>query len=176
MFRYAIAQVLFDPNELEQQQQPEPEPGETPAPEIATSGQATLFARNAHGSYEKATFSFEFALRDDPNNEIGNDWDLQYGNVPNHFHVAIVSDDRSRIVDLGQVQFEQPNLERLPALPAYPQPRRDFVPAVVGHVYLVHTADRNSDLYALFRVDSVNQNNSCDISWKRIPVPAAGDQ
>ncbi|MBP87702.1 MAG: hypothetical protein CMJ64_13425 [Planctomycetaceae bacterium] len=96
---------------------------------------------------------------------------MQYGNVPNHFHVTMVSDDRSRMVDLGDTSFEQLDLSLLPKLPAHPHPSRDFVPAMVGHVYLVHTADRNTDLYALFRVDQLNPDRSCDISWKRSKAP-----
>lgn len=165
-----IGQIITDPAKVknENQQQPKPVPS---GPDETRVGKATLFSRIAHRSYDKATFSFEFALRDDPTNKIGNDWDLQYGNVPNHFHVTMVSDDRSRIVDLGEMSLEQLDVNQLRKLPPHPRPQREFLPAVVGHVYLVHTVDRNTDLYALFRVDQLHQNNTCDISWKRIETP-----
>jgi hypothetical protein len=172
--RQAIGQVLIDASKA-QQQQPKSEPAELPSDGVARSGKATLLSRLAHRSYEKATFSFEFALRDDPTKKIGNDWDLQYGSVSDHFHVTMVSDDRSRIVDLGEASFETLDLGGLPKLPANPRPQRKFVPAMVGHVYVVHTVDRNTDLYALFRVDQINPDQSCDISWKRIQAPGSAE-
>lgn len=174
MYRHAISQVMFDPNEAKRQR-PKPASSESGSEGIARSGQATLFSRSAHRDYEKATFSFEFALRDDPNSTIGNDWDLQFGSVPNHFHVTMVSDDRSRIADLGEATLEQLDLAQLEKLPATARPQREFVPAIVGHVYVVHTVDRNTDLYAVFRVDEITQNRSCNISWKRIDAPGAAD-
>jgi len=46
----------------------------------------------------------------------------------------MVSDDRSRIVDLGQLDFEQIDLRQLQKLPASLQPRRDIVPAAVATI------------------------------------------
>ncbi|MFV1964677.1 MAG: hypothetical protein ACC628_04590 [Pirellulaceae bacterium] len=87
--------------------------------------------------------------------------------------MAMVSDDRSRIIDLGETSWEQIDPKRLPKLVPYPRPRRDFLPAVMSHVYLVHTVDRNSDLYVLFRVEAITQQGTCDITWKRIKEPRA---
>jgi len=53
---------------------------------------------------------------------------------------------------------------------------------MVGHMYLVHTHDRDlseprryaytlSDFYTLFRVEELRPNESCTITWKRIPAP-----
>jgi hypothetical protein len=134
------------------------------------SGEAKLLGRATHGSYDKATFSFEFGIRDDPTVSIGNDWDLQFGSVPLHFHVTMVSDDRSRIVDLGSKKMDEIAVADLEELPANPFPRREFVRAIEGHVYLVHTVDRNTDLYALFRVNKLNADDSCEISWKRVSI------
>ena len=135
-------------------------------------GKATLFDRMVHRDYQKATFSFEFGVRDDPTYRYSNDWDLQYGNSGDHFHVTMVSDDRSRIVDLGKTEWKQLDTTRLAELPPHPRPRREFVPTVLGHIYLVHTVDRNSDLYALFRVEAVHeQKGTCDITWRLVDAP-----
>jgi len=143
-----------------------------PAPKEHKLGEATLFSRMVHRDYEKATFSFEFGVRDDPTCRHANDWDLQYGNGGDHFHVTMVSDDRSRIVDLGKLDWGQLEATRLERLPPHPQPRREFVPTVSGHIYLVHTVDRNSDLYALFRVEAVaRQPGTCDITWRLVDAP-----
>ncbi|MDA1056141.1 MAG: hypothetical protein O3C40_37660 [Planctomycetota bacterium] len=135
-------------------------------------GEATLFSRTVHRDYQKATFSFEFGLRDDPAYLHANDWDLQYGNGGEQFHVTMVSDDRSRIVDLGKMDWEQLDTARLAKLPPHPQPRREFVPTALGHIYVVHTVDRNTDLYALFRVEAVQQQQgTCDITWRLVDAP-----
>ncbi len=133
---------------------------------------ATLFSRMVHRDYQKATFSFEFGVRDDPKFLHANDWDLQYGNGGDHFHVTMVSDDRSRIVDLGQINWDGFAKKGLPKLVPNPQPRREFVQTIPGHIYVVHTVDRNSDHYAVFRVDAVDQaKGTCEIEWRLANAP-----
>ena len=170
MLRQMLGQILA----VDVAANPQDKPA-SPAYGSATDklGEATLFARTAFRDYQKATFSFEHALRDDPTNITGNDWDVQYGNAGNHFHVAMVSDDRSRMIDLGATTWEELDMDKLEKRPPYPRPRREFVPAVTGHIYLVHTVDRNTDLYALFRVEKITQKGTCDITWKRIKPPGA---
>ena len=167
LLRQRLRQLLAAPAE-----QVSSTPGSTPAPKEMKLGEATLFARMLHRDYQKATFSFEFGVRDDPAYQHANDWDLQYGNGGNHFHVTMVSDDRSRIIDLGKMDWEQLDTTRLARLPPHPQPRREFVPTAEGHLYMVHTVDRNSDLYALFRVEAVDQRQGkCDITWRVVDAP-----
>ena len=143
------------------------QPKQHAPPLYPDEGQATLFARSNFGSFEKSTFSFEFGRRDDPQNLTLNDWDLQYGNGGNHFHVAMVADDLSHMIDLGKREWQQIDLERLPKLPPHRRSKREMIRAIPGHIYLVHTVDWNSDLYALFRVERVSQDGVCDITWKR---------
>jgi len=170
MLRRRLSQLLTPPAQSDQASPSVV--GAIPSPKKVKLGQATLFSRMVHRDYQKATFSFEFGLRDDPTYLHRNDWDLQYGNGGEHFHVAMVSDDRSRIVDLGQIDWGQLDTTRLAKLPAHPQPRREFVPTAPGHVYMVHTVDRNSDLYALFRVERVDpQQGTCDITWRLVDAP-----
>ena len=69
--------------------------------------------------------------------------------------------------------------EVLPAL----RPKNDgrpkidplFVKAIVGHIYVIHVVDDQSDFYAVFRVDAL-QEGACDVSWKLIPTPPNQDE
>jgi len=38
-------------------------------------------------------------------------------------------------------------------------------------MYVVHTKDRETDMYALFRVEALEPGKSVTISWKRIQSP-----
>ena len=133
-------------------------------------GRAVLLSRRGHGDYEKATFSFEHGTRDGSTGLVRNDWDVEFGNGQDVFSVTMVVDDRSRIQDLGPLTWAELGDTDLPDLPAYPQPTREEpVPAVVGHMYLVHTADRDSNLLAVFRVEELVPGDSVSITWKRLP-------
>jgi len=143
--------------------------GKSPKP-----GRITLLARAKYKDYEKATFSFEHGVRDDPKLELTrNDWDLEYGNGGDALGVTMVTDDRSRIKDLGAMRWSE--IRRISELPAHPVPTREpVVPAVVGHMYLVHTRDSDSDFYALFRVEELVHGDRCTITWKLVPNPEPG--
>lgn len=146
-------------------------PTPSPAGEFPEPGRITLLARAKYQDYEKATFSFEHGIRDDPKLAITrNDWDLLYGNSGDALDVTMVSDDRSRIKDLGPLNWSDDIV--ITELPAHPVPTREpGQPAVVGHMYLVHTRDRDSDFYALFRVEELKHSDSCTITWKLVPNP-----
>ena len=68
----------------------------------------------------------------------------------------------------------------LPNLPAFETPTREKdVQAKVGHLYYVHTADSDSDHYALFRVEEMKNQveetkngGTVLISWKLVGTPA----
>ena len=128
-------------------------------------------------NYTQAAFSFKYGVNGDaalPTTR--NNWDLLFGNspTPDAFDVTMVGDDRSRIQDLGA--FNWTDKFQVPALPAYQQPTREpSVKAIVGHMYLVHNKDRDSDHYALFRVESLEPGVSVTISWKLIPAPEAAE-
>ena len=151
---------------------------------VPDSGTARLESRRAdkqsgEDNYIYATYSFEKAA----NGPSGfaatrNDWDILFSTiraadgkvVKDIFDVTMVTDDRSRILDLGENQLTQ--VFDLPPLPAFEKPGRErSVEAVIGHVYLVHTADSNSDLYTLFRLDELKRGESAVISWKHIEPP-----
>ena len=124
-------------------------------------------------NYTQAAFSFKYGVNGDAVLKVTrNNWDLLFGNspVPDAFDVTMVVDDCSRIKDLGAVNWS--DAFDVPALPAYPEPTREpSVKAIVGHMYVVHTKDRDNDHYALFRVESLEPGKSVTISWKLVASP-----
>jgi hypothetical protein len=157
---------------------------------------ATLFSRQTYkGKYEgygRAAFSFEHGVRSDVGVQAPrNDYDLEYGNISlggdsDWLTVSMVTDDRSRIKDLGEMGW--PEVYHVPVLPAGPEPWKGIrfpkagesfeessdgqvTRAVQGHIYVVHTKDSDTDLYAMFRVDALVPNDRCVISWKVVPSP-----
>lgn len=128
---------------------------------------------NGVDNYTQAAFSFKYGVNGDSALKLTrNNWDLLFGNSPlaDAFDVTMVTDDCSRIKDLGALKWS--NAIDVPALPAYAQPMREpSVKAIVGHMYLVHTKDRDEDHYALFRVETLQPGKSVTISWKLVSVP-----
>jgi hypothetical protein len=69
--------------------------------------------------------------------------------------------------------------DELPPLPEPPpetrkrKPKVDpmFVPAVLGHLYVIHVVDDTRDFYALFRVEALQRGDNCTISWRLIAPP-----
>lgn len=156
----------------------------------------TLLSRAKYQDYDKATFSFKHGVRDDPGALITkNDWDLLYGNLTfNHdsdwFTVAMASDDRSQIKDLGEMTWAE--VSNVPLLPPCPETNErctmlrlarnaegkivsdvngHTAKAFVHHMYVAHIKDRRSDFYVMFRVEELQPNDSCTISWKLVPSP-----
>ena len=135
---------------------------------------ATLLARkviNDQDNYVDATFSFEHGMNGEGALPFTrNDWDIEFGNFVDSFHVTMVVDDCSRIQDLGALNWS--DAFQVPILTAYPVPTRDPpVTAIVGHMYVVHTKDTETDLYALFRVEALDPGKSVTISWKSVQTP-----
>ena len=134
-------------------------------------------------NYANATFSFIVGANGPAAQKLTrNDWDIQFTSmrrgekvISDWFHVTMVTDDRSRIIDLGKREWSE--LIDLPELPAYEKPTREKdVQAQVGHMYYVHTADSDSDHYALFRVEEMKSGESVGITWKLVGQPAEGSK
>ena len=122
---------------------------------------ATLVARrtiDGYDNYDLATFSFKYGGNGPITRRLThNNWDILFGNTPNRdtFDVTMVTDDRSRIKDLGELSWD--DTFTVPSLDAYPKPTREpSVNVVAGHMYLVHSRNRDSDHYSLFRVGLFN--------------------
>lgn len=144
-------------------------------PEI-TPRLATLVARrvvDGYDNYAKATFSFKFGVNGDEAQKLTrNNWDVLFDNSQDRdiFDVTMVTDDCSRIKDLGRLSWY--DTFTVPSLDAYPKPTREAsVDALEGHMYLVHSRDKDSDHYALFRVEALQPLQSVTISWKLLPPP-----
>jgi len=128
---------------------------------------------NGADNYAYATYSFKFGGNGAEVQKLcRNNWELIFGNSPeaDSFDVTTVTDDRSRILDLGDHRWDD-NFE-VPNLPAYEKPQREpSLKAIAGHMYLVHSRDTDTDLYTLFRVEKLVPGVRVDITWKLIPAP-----
>ena len=136
----------------------------------------TLPARriiNGQDNYQDAAFSFKFGMNGVGTLPMtGNNFDILFGNSPSFdtFLVTMVVDDCSRIRDMGALNWG--DAFQVPVVPAFPVPTREpDVDAIVGHMYVVHTKDTESDLYALFRVEALVPRTSVTISWKSVRSP-----
>ena len=125
------------------------------------SGEALLWARRTFGDYLKATFSFEFATRD----HVGvtrNDWDFVFGNEgPSQVRVNTVTDDRSEVREVEAYHMEAKTVGLLPA-----DGYAGTADLRVGGTYAVHTVDRDSDLWSLFRVTALDPGKWVEIRWR----------
>ena len=136
----------------------------------------TLLARkkvNDVDNYRQAAFSFKYGINGDAAMKVTrNNWDLLFGNspLPDAFDVTMVTDDCSRIKDLGALNWS--DTFDVPVLPAHLKPTREpSVKAIVGNMYVVHSKDTDDNHYALFRVESLEPGKSVTISWKLVTSP-----
>jgi hypothetical protein len=135
---------------------------------------ATLFSRRMHGDYLKAVFSFKFGLQNDPGLKLThNQWDLLFDNGDGGFTVGMTQDDRSRLVDVGEMTWGA--LKKVPIVTALPEgARMGSVPARQDHMYVLHTLNNSTNLYSIFRVDWLEPGDQCAISWVNVPSPEVG--
>lgn len=156
----------------------------------------TLFSRikymEKERGYGKSAFSFQHGVRSDVGQKVtGNDYDLEYGNISvngdmDWFLVTMVTDDRSRIKDLGELNWSE--VFDVPVLHINPERSVGIRMAgagqnveetsdgqvtrvALGHIYVVHTKDSDADYYTMFRVEELVPGDRCVISWKRVPSP-----
>ena len=148
-------------------------------------------------SERRSWFSFEFGVVGKADRgAAGDQWDIGYGflnvNGEDFIQVAHGREDRGVIKDLGALtwadDFEVPVLAPLPVVPEgqqrvigvnasagkadhWSRTNGVFAKAVVGHIYAVRVKDDDSDFYALFRVESIEQGRSCTISWRLASAP-----
>lgn len=134
---------------------------------------ATLLSRAKYREYEKATFSFVQGVRGDGDVRTYNRHQLLYGNGVNPADMLDVSsgqDSRGTIRDLGSMSWAE--FREVPRLIPHLEPAHEpAVRAVVGHIYVTHVKDANTDLYAVFRVEGLKSGDSCTFSWIIVPSP-----
>ncbi len=128
---------------------------------------------NGVDNYPYATYSFKFGGNGpEIQKRCHNNWEIIFGNSPepDSFDVTIVTDDRSRMRDLGKHTWTEQFT--VPTLSAYEEPEREpSVKAFEGHIYLVHAKDTDTDLFALFRVEKLVPAERVEITWKVISKP-----
>jgi hypothetical protein len=136
----------------------------------------TLVARrviNGRDTWADAVYSFELDMNGERAVQFTlNDWDVLFGNDPNvdSFQVSLAGGDRSRIKDLGALNWTDPF--QVPVLTPHPVTANEpDVNAIVGHMYAVHTKDTETDLYFLFRVEVLDPGKSVTITWKSVRSP-----
>lgn len=157
----------------------------------------TLYSRIKYKADEgngRSAFNFSHGKRSDDSDRaiLKNNYELLYGNInyngnQDWLSVTLVTDDRSRIKDLGKMDWVEIN--DAPYLPVSDVPQKGFripvkgnenceedyechvVHVNEGHIYVVHTKDTNTDLYTLFRVDKLVPNDQVTISWKNVRSP-----
>lgn len=156
----------------------------------------TLYSRITHKDegYGRSAFNFQHGVRSDVEGWEGithNYAHLLYGSISvnrdtDWFSVSMGGEDPSQIKDLGELGWS--DVYHTPFLPANPQLSSGIrfpginesfesssdgrvTQAVAGHLYVVHIKNRRSNLYAMFRVDALEQSDRCTISWKIVPSP-----
>jgi len=148
-------------------------PAQTSNEEIKTGKLLKRQKENGVDNYAYAAYSFRFSGNGPEIQQLcHNNWELLFGNSPlsDAFDVTMVTDDRSRIKDLGRYTWGEKF--DIPRLPAYEEPEREpSVKAIEWHMYLVHSRDADTDLYTLFRVEHLMTGESVEISWKLIAPP-----
>ena len=89
----------------------------------------------------------------------------------------------SLLKDMGELKWEE--IDRMPALVLKPitpgisfsmnhgmrsvGPQGLIARALAGHLYAAQIKDDRTDYRVIFRIDSIDSNGNCNISWKRIP-------
>lgn len=113
-------------------------------------------------NYPSSSFNFEFGTQDP---EITyNEYDLLYEG--NTFYVNLVTDDRSYIVDLGDVPLvEVPETVDPSEYPLGMYGEHDHIDAVIDHTYFVRSVDGSGRHVAAFRVTGLEPGVRATISW-----------
>jgi hypothetical protein len=158
--------------------------------------ETTLYSRLSYKDegYGRSAFNFMHGMRSDNREWLRlahNYAELLYGSISiggdtDWFCVSMGGEDPSRIKDLGALDWsdvsEVPPLSATPRTSSglrFPGEGESFESSSEGrvtrvesgHLYVVHIKNRESDRYAMFRVDSLKPSDNCTISWKEVPSP-----
>jgi RNA polymerase sigma-70 factor (ECF subfamily) len=144
-------------------------PAAPPSPAPSSAARATtderrlppaeLLDRKHFDDYERATFSFEHGLRDDPELAIThNDWDVLFQN--GGFDVRTVTNDSGLLADLGAVEAPALDGIQLAGLELGERARVEE-----GHSYFLWTLDDDTDLACLVFVREHERGKRCLLDW-----------
>jgi len=127
-----------------------------------------------------------------------NDYDLAYGFLAigneDWFQVKTFGGKRDVIQDLGEIDWDDLSLSKVPVLDPLPEipegaqrqitvdssadthnawakSTKVFAKVFLGHVYEVHVKDKTEDFYVLFKVVDFEEGKRCTITWHRIRSP-----
>jgi hypothetical protein len=123
---------------------------------------ATVLAWSSHNNEAGARFKFQSDLRQGVDVD-GRSGDLRFDGKPATFCCQKHTMDRSSMVDLGEKTWAQ-----IDSLPAQLRENASRVPAITGHVYLIHIDDTDVDFWALVRAVKVVDEDHCDLEWVRL--------
>jgi len=142
---------------------------------VPRCGTATLMARTTFDDYEAATISFRHATVEE-DGQVNNNWDLLFGNDQDPdrdlFAVNMVTDDRSFIVDLGELASicDAPSTVDLRSQPTGAFGDHDDIPVTLDHMYLIRNSDSQGEQYALVQVLGHATNRAVTLRWYRSPT------
>ena len=152
----------------------------------------------------RSAINFETGKRGRLRSEPLADFDLMYGGMviekdgrrfPDWFRVT---DSRSMIVDLGAKEWRdiketppfpnagkshpppplanRPMVVDVSAGPKDVSPYRQFIEVTPDHIYLMRLLHGNKVIYTMFRIESLNSQESCLLSWKHVTPPKVDDE
>ncbi len=124
----------------------------------ALLGRSHASMLNLPDDYRVSTFSFEYATRDD-RELVKNDWDIAFGNGGPEIDLF----GMSSIWDLGAADFDS-----VAVADGHSYKKADEAPAVKGHVYVIHSIDRNTDLWAKLQIIDQRQDQWIIFRWEII--------
>jgi len=162
----------------------------------ASLSQITLFSPIGHNhDTTRTAVNFETGERGFSPNQPAGRFDMSFGTLMinsdnNWFEVR---DSRSRIADLGKKQWadfretpsfpkaketRQPSLNPPKVVDASAgstnySPYNQFVQARLDHMYLLRVLKAGKVVYVMFRVEQLESNSTCLISFKAVPPPKA---
>jgi hypothetical protein len=154
----------------------------------------SLLSQIKHKDFAKANFNFKLGVRGDSDSgATKNVYDIRFGGYSydgdnDWFDVPLAHGSSSQIIDLGILDWAY--IYDTPFLYANPvphgtmrtdsfqngkviksTPENTLVKAIVGNMYLLHAKSKDTDFYAMFRVESLKCGDEVTISWKIMPSP-----
>ncbi|MCA1594615.1 MAG: hypothetical protein LC754_18700 [Acidobacteria bacterium] len=155
---------------------------------------ATLLSHTGQKSYEKSVFNFECGVRGDAElPKRPSRYDIRYGGISENgddrwLDIVHRSGAQSMIKDTGEMKWAE--VYHVPVLFASPNPHTGelthsyaggrlqrispeevIVKAIVGHMYVMHIKDQETDYYVMFRVEAIDPKGECRLSWKLVASP-----
>lgn len=154
----------------------------------------TLHSHTRQKSYEKSLFNFEYGVRGDA--ELPkrlHRYDIRYGGISENgddswLDIVHRRGAQSVLKDIGEMSWTE--LYHVPVLFASPTPHTGelahsyaggrlqkispeevIVKAIIGHMYVMHVKDQETDYYVMFRVEAIDPKGECRLSWKLVPSP-----